>query len=104
MTRAKILRGVNTEAGLLLIGIPVLLWTAVDLPCSVRDFTPGRVTSRAITNAAIRRSTNFEIVFRQKHHFLYHFWLQMWNCWLSCATAVLTDDRQCRGFASAACV
>jgi multiple sugar transport system permease protein len=30
-------------------------------------------------------------VFGQKHHFLYNFWLQMWNSLaISCATAVLT--------------
>jgi multiple sugar transport system permease protein len=34
---------------------------------------------------------NFEIVFGQKHHFLYNFWRQMWNSLaISCATAVLT--------------
>ena len=31
MTRAKLLRGVSTEAALLLIGIPVLLWTMIPI-------------------------------------------------------------------------
>jgi hypothetical protein len=31
MTRTKLLRGVSTEAGLLLIGIPVLLWTMIPI-------------------------------------------------------------------------
>ena len=31
MTRAKLMRGVSTEATLLLIGIPVLLWTLIPI-------------------------------------------------------------------------
>jgi multiple sugar transport system permease protein len=44
------------------------------------------------TNPTLR---NFEIVFGQKHHFLYHFWLQMWNSLaISCATGGAdADDR-----------
>ena len=92
MTRAKIFRNVSTEAGLLLIGIPVLLWTLIPIyhmflfAISPKDAAfSGQLWP---THPTIR---NFEIVFGQKHHFLYNFWLQMWNSLaISCATAVLT--------------
>ena len=80
MTRAKILRNVSAEAGLLLIGIPVLLWTLIPIyhmflfAISPKDAAfSGQLWP---ANPTIR---NFEIVFGQKHHFLYNFWLQMWN-------------------------
>ena len=92
MRRVKILRGVSTEAGLLLIGIPVLLWTMIPLyhmflfAISPKDAAfSGQLWP---THPTIR---NFEIVFGQKHHFLYHFWLQMWNSLvISVGTAVIT--------------
>ena len=80
MTRRRLFREVSTEAGLLLIGIPVLLWTLIPIyhmflfAISPKDAAfsgqlwPEHPTLR-----------NFEIVFGQKHHFLYNFWLQMWN-------------------------
>jgi multiple sugar transport system permease protein len=78
--RAITLRDVATEAKLLLIGIPVLLWTMLPLyhlflfAVSPKDSAfagklwPDHPTLR-----------NFEIVFAEKHHFLNHFWLQLWN-------------------------
>src|SRR3979411_1759604 len=92
MTRAKILRRISNEAGLLLIGIPVLLWTMIPIyhmflfAISPKDAAfSGQLWP---TSPTIR---NFEIGFGQKHHFLYNFWLQMWNSLaISCATAVLT--------------
>jgi multiple sugar transport system permease protein len=92
MTRRKLFRDVSAEAGLLLIGIPVLLWTMIPIyhmflfAISPKDAAfsgqlwPSHPTVR-----------NFEIVFGQKHHFLYNFWLQMWNSLaISCTTAVIT--------------
>src|SRR5262249_42050164 len=80
MSRAKIIRNVSAEAGLLLIGIPVLLWTLIPIyhmflfAISPKDAAfSGQLWP---TNPTIR---NFEIVFGQKHHFLYNFWLQMWT-------------------------
>src|ERR1051326_513489 len=92
MTRTKILRNVSAEAGLLLMGVPVLLWTLIPIyhmflfAISPKDAAfSGQLWP---SHPTIR---NFEIVFGQKHHFLYHFWLQMWNSLaISCATAVLT--------------
>ena len=71
---------VGTEAKLLLIGIPVFLWTIVPVyhlflfAISERDSaTSGRLWPK---NPTLQ---NFEIVFNQKHFYLNHFWLQMGN-------------------------
>jgi multiple sugar transport system permease protein len=92
MTRRRFMRGVSTEAALLLVGIPVLLWTLIPIyhmflfAISPKDAAfsgqlwPSHPTFR-----------NFEIVFGQKHYFLYNFWRQMFNSLvISCATAALT--------------
>ena len=78
--RGKFMRGVSTEAALLLVGIPVLLWTLIPIyhmflfAISPKDAAfSGQLWP---TNPTFR---NFEIVADQKHHFLYHFWLQMFN-------------------------
>jgi len=83
---------VSTEAQLLLVGIPVLLWTLVPLyhmflfAISERDTaTSGRLWPK---NPTLQ---NFDIVFQQKHFYLNHFWLQMGNSVLiALAVAVLT--------------
>ncbi len=74
------LRQVSTEAKLLLIGIPVLLWTLLPIyqlvlfSISPKDSAfsgalfPDKPTLR-----------NFELVLGQKHYFLTHFWVQLWN-------------------------
>lgn len=79
MTRWS-LRGVATEAKLLLIGIPVLIWTILPIYHLVLfaispkdsafsgDLWPDHPTLH-----------NFEVVFAQRHYFLSHFWLQLWN-------------------------
>jgi multiple sugar transport system permease protein len=71
---------VSTEAQLLLVGIPVLLWTLVPIyhmflfAISERDSaTSGRLWPK---NPTLQ---NFDIVFQQKHFYLAHFWQQMWN-------------------------
>ena len=92
MNTRKIVKNISLESGLLLIGIPVFLWTMIPLyhmflfAISPKDAAfsgqlwPSHPTLR-----------NFEIVFEQKHHFLYNFWRQMWNSlWISSATAVIT--------------
>jgi multiple sugar transport system permease protein len=85
-------RQVSTEAKLLLIGIPVLLWTLLPIyqlilfSISPKDSAfsgalfPDKPTLR-----------NFELVLGQKHYFLTHFWQQLWNSVLIAVTiAVLT--------------
>jgi len=92
MTGRRFMRGVSAEAALLLVGIPVLLWTLIPIyhmflfAISPKDAAfSGQLWP---TNPTFR---NFEIVFGQKHHFLYNFWRQMFNSLaISCATAVIT--------------
>ena len=74
------LKTVTTEAKLLLIGIPVFIWTIIPVyhlflfAISPRDSaTSGRLWPKEPT------LQNFSIVFQQKHFYLDHFWLQMWN-------------------------
>ncbi len=71
---------VATEAKLLLIGIPVLLWTLIPIyhmvlfAISPRDqATSGRLWPKNPT------LDNFYFVFGQKHFYLEHFWTQMGN-------------------------
>ena len=80
MKKRITLKSVTTEAKLLLIGIPLLIWTMIPIyhmflfSISPRDSaTSGRLWPDAPT------LKNFEVVFLEKHHYLNHFWLQMWN-------------------------
>lgn len=92
MSPRKLLRSIGLEAGLLLIGIPVLLWTLIPIyhmflfAISPKDAAfSGQLWP---THPTLR---NFETVFAQKHHFLYHFWLQMFNSLvISIGTAAIT--------------
>ncbi|MBV9259887.1 MAG: carbohydrate ABC transporter permease [Pseudolabrys sp.] len=87
-----LLRAASTEAKLLLIGIPVLVWTLLPIyhmflfAISPKDSAfsgklwPDHPTLR-----------NFGIVFRQEHYFLHHFWEQLWNSlFIALATGALT--------------
>ncbi len=86
------LKSVTNEAKLLLIGIPVLLWTLIPIyhmvlfAISPRDqATSGRLWPKNPT------LDNFAFVFGQKHFYLEHFWTQMGNSLLiAVAVGVLT--------------
>ncbi len=74
------LRTVSREARLLLIGIPVLLWTLIPIYHMVlfaisprNEATTGRLWPKSPT------LSNFETVFWQKHFYLDHFWEQLGN-------------------------
>jgi multiple sugar transport system permease protein len=74
------LKAVITEAKLLLIGIPVLLWTLIPVyhlflfAISTKDSaTSGRLWPKEPT------LQNFSIVFHQQHFYLDHFWVQLGN-------------------------
>jgi multiple sugar transport system permease protein len=74
------LKSVITEAKLLLIGIPVLLWTLIPVyhlflfAISTKDSaTSGRLWPKEPT------LQNFSIVFHQQHFYLDHFWVQLGN-------------------------
>jgi multiple sugar transport system permease protein len=73
-------KAVTAEAKLLLIGIPLFLWTIIPVyhlflfAISPRDqATSGRLWPKDPT------LQNFATVFQQQHFYLDHFWLQMWN-------------------------
>jgi len=86
------LKSVTTEAKLLLIGIPVLIWTLLPIyhlvlfAVSPKDSaTTGKLWPDHPT------LQNFDFVFHQKHFYLDHFWLQMGNSLLiAVAVGVLT--------------
>jgi len=80
MRRSSILKKVFDETKLLLIGIPVLLWTLIPVyhmflfSISERDSaTSGRLWPK---NPTLQ---NFQIVFERKHFYLDHFWVQLGN-------------------------
>lgn len=85
-------RAVTNEAKLLLIGIPVFLWTVIPVyhmflfALSPRDTaTSGRLWPDHPT------LQNFAIVLEKKHFYLNHFWVQMWNSLLiAVSVGVLT--------------
>ena len=81
-------KSILSEAQLLLIGIPVLLWTLVPIyhmvlfSISARDSaTSGRLWPKDPT------LHNFETVFRQEHLYLQHFWQQLGNSLLIAVAA-----------------
>jgi multiple sugar transport system permease protein len=85
---SRTLKKVTAEAKLLLVGIPVLLWTLIPVyhlflfAISGRDSaTSGRLWPKEPT------LQNFSIVFQQQHFYLNHFWVQLGNS-LAIALAV----------------
>jgi multiple sugar transport system permease protein len=83
---------VLTEARLLLIGIPVLLWTLIPVYHMVL-FAISSKDSATSGHLWPKNPTldNFRIVFQQKHFYLDHFWLQLWNSLLiALSVGVLT--------------
>ena len=85
-------RAASKEAQLLLVGIPVFLWTILPVyhlalfAISPRDkATSGRLWPQDPT------FQNFSTVFEQKHFYLNHFWVQLGNSlFIALATGVLT--------------
>jgi multiple sugar transport system permease protein len=81
MTRRRFtLKNASTEAKLLLIGIPLFLWTMIPIyhlflfAISSKDSaTSGRLWPKEPT------LQNFAMVFGQKHFYLDHFWVQLGN-------------------------
>ncbi|MBL8327402.1 MAG: carbohydrate ABC transporter permease [Rubrivivax sp.] len=85
-------RAASREAQLLLVGIPVLLWTLLPVyhlllfAISPRDkATSGRLWPQDPT------LQNFSTVFEQKHFYLHHFWVQLGNSlFIALATGIIT--------------
>jgi multiple sugar transport system permease protein len=85
-------RAVATEAKLLLIGIPVFLWTILPV-YHMLLFAISPKDSAFAGNLWPDHPTlnNFAVVFQQKHHFLTYFWRQMGNSLvIAVATGVIT--------------
>ena len=80
-------RKVSTEAKLLLIGIPVLIWTMLPI-YNLFLFSISPKESAFAGNLWPDHPTlrNFGVVFKQEHHYLAHFWLQLWNSLLIAVT------------------
>jgi multiple sugar transport system permease protein len=90
--RLPSLRAIGTEAKLLLIGIPVLIWTLLPLYHLFLFAISPKESAFAgklwPDNPTLR---NFEVVLKQEHYYLHHFWRQLWNSLLiAMATGVLT--------------
>ena len=74
------LRAITTEAKLLLIGIPVFIWTMIPIyHLFLFAISPKESAFSGKLWPDHPTLRNFEIVFEQKHYFLSHFWLQLWN-------------------------
>jgi multiple sugar transport system permease protein len=90
--RQPLLRQVSTEAKLLLVGIPVLIWTLLPIyHLFLFAISPKESAFAGKLWPDHPTLRNFEIVFGQKHYFLGHFWQQLWNSVLiAAATGALT--------------
>ena len=86
------LRGVATDAKLLLIGIPVFLWTVIPIYHMVLfSISPKDSAFSGALWPDKPTLNNFATVFKQQHHYLGTFWQQMWNSLVvAVATGVLT--------------
>ncbi len=74
------LKDVTAEAKLLLIGIPVLLWTMLPIyHLFLFSISPKESAFGGKLWPDHPTLHNFEVVFREQHYYLNHFWLQLWN-------------------------
>src|SRR6202008_4546022 len=74
------LREVGTEARLLLIGIPVFIWTMIPIyHMFLFAIAPKEDAFSGKLWPAHPTLNNFKIVFFQEHYFLRDFWIQFWN-------------------------
>jgi multiple sugar transport system permease protein len=85
-------REIATEAKLLLVGIPVLIWTLLPIYHLFLFAISPKESAFAgklwPDNPTLR---NFGVVFRQEHFFLHHFWEQFWNSLvIAAATGIIT--------------
>ncbi|MBR1220684.1 carbohydrate ABC transporter permease [Bradyrhizobium sp. U87765 SZCCT0131] len=83
---------VSTEAKLLLVGIPVLLWTMAPIyHMMLFAFSAKDSAMSGALWPAQPTLNNFAIVFGQKHFYLHHFWQQFGNSLIiAVATGALT--------------
>jgi multiple sugar transport system permease protein len=86
------LREVGVEARLLLIGIPVLIWTLLPIYHLVLfAISPKGAAFTGQLWPEHPTLQNFVTVFKQEHYYLHHFWRQLWNSLvIAVATGALT--------------
>ena len=73
-------KAVGNEAKLLLIGIPVLLWTVLPVyHMFLFSISPKESAFAGKLWPDHPTLHNFEVIFREQHYYLSHFWLQLWN-------------------------
>ncbi len=78
--KAPTWRRVGIEAKLLLVGIPVFIWTMLPIyHLFLFAISPKESALGGKLWPDHPTLHNFSVVFRQQHHYLSHFWLQMWN-------------------------
>ena len=85
-------RDIAIEARLLLIGIPVLIWTVLPIYHMVLfAISPKESAFSGKLWPDNPTLHNFGVVFRQEHFYLHHFWEQFWNSLvIAVATGVIT--------------
>jgi multiple sugar transport system permease protein len=84
------LRQVTAEAKLLLIGIPVLIWTLLPIyHLFLFSISPKESAFAGRLWPDHATLNNFVIVFKQQHYYLNHFWQQLWNSLLIAVAAGL---------------
>jgi multiple sugar transport system permease protein len=85
-------RDVSTESRLLLIGIPVFIWTMLPIyHMFLFAISPKEDAFSGKLWPAHPTLHNFHIVFYQQHYFLRDFWIQFWNSTvIAVAVGVLT--------------
>ena len=86
------LRDVAVEARLLLIGIPVLIWTMLPIyHLFLFAISPKESAFAGKLWPDHPTLRNFGVVFRQEHYYLHHFWQQFWNSLvIAVATGLIT--------------
>ena len=85
-------RDIGTEARLLLIGIPVFIWTMLPIyHLFLFAISPKESAFSGKLWPDNPTLHNFGVVFRQEHFYLHHFWQQFWNSLvIAVATGVIT--------------
>ena len=86
------LRAATNEAKLLLIGIPLLIWTLLPIyHLFLFAISPKESAFSGKLWPDNPTLHNFAVVFKQEHYYLHHFWQQLWNSLLiAVATGALT--------------
>lgn len=90
--RGLLWKEAGTDAKLLLVAIPVVLWTLLPIYHIMLFAFSGKdsaFTGKLFPNPLTLN--NFDIALNQKHFYLEHFWMQIWNSfWIAVSVGVIT--------------